>query len=59
MQIIKNELVGTPTRRIEFELPDERAEKLARTLDDHITWSETEVEDELSLLYDALLGDAG
>ena len=51
---IKTETITSPVRRVTLELPVERANALARAIDQNITWSHTDVEDELAELYDAL-----
>lgn len=63
MEIIENALVpptpAEPVRRITFELPNSRAEELARAIDRGIVWDDTDVALELEALYNALMGRRG
>lgn len=49
-----SETISAPVRRVTIELPVDRAQALARAIDLHINWCDTDVEDELTALYRAL-----
>lgn len=56
MKIIESETVGTPTRRVVLELPEDRAKALSLFISEGITWDATPVEDELDTLHTAFGG---
>ena len=54
---VTTETTTVPARRVVIDLSVERAEALARAIDENITWDETNVTDELVALYSALMGE--